>query len=522
MPLPPAYLLGHEPARPARRLARALHNRFAAVQTAGRERGTALVLTSISMLGILGMSAVAIDIAQWYQRSHQTQVAADAAALAAANCLANAGGTAPNDVCTSTTDTADATTVATKIAAANGIPIQASDITFGSNATVTVKASTTAPSRFAAIFGINSSTRSATSAASWSRTTSTATLTTTTPATTTTTPGTDTTTSGSSSTGNSCDSTQAAAGQCLLAFGMDRFCPDVGMTLENVGKETATGGIWSNSDLETVNADYNSTWGPVWYGNGSLCLWLGASVSNGPVFTSGPTAASPITTWPRDFRPLLACGPSDTYTCDGPYGTPSYCTKASPAFGLDLLGDVTSLASSALPQTVSDGQVYCAYGTGNPSDPSTWNGVMDMTTSSSASDSFIGGEVVLTSTGTATLSPQLDTSLGHVLVYANDAVAAANVATAGSASLSGNIFAPNGAITASSVGTGTFLGFVEGQQVVLDAQGSFVGEGPQISSITSSSWSGTTTTPSSTTTTPSSTTTTTTTTTTAGTDQLVQ
>jgi hypothetical protein len=233
------------------------------------------------------------------------------------------------------------------------------------------------------------------------------------------------------------------------------------------------------------------------------------------VFTSGPTATSAITTWPRDFRPLLACGSSATYTCTGPYGTPSYCTKAAPAFGLNLLGDVTTLASSALPQVVSNNQVYCAYGTGHPNDPSTWNGVMDMTTSSSTSDSFIGGEVVLTSTGTATLSPQLDTSLGHVLVYANDPVAAANVATAGSASLSGNIFAPNGAITASSVGTGTFLGFLEGQQVVLDAQGSFVGEGPQISSITSSSWS-------STSTTPSSTTTTTTTTSTTGSDQLVQ
>jgi len=456
------------------------------------ESGQSLIVVTLGMLLVMAMCALGIDVATWYQKHHQAQVALDAAALAAANCMANAATATPGNTCTSTTDTTDAALVAAQFAADNGVTIPAANVSFDtSNETVTVASSSPAPAYFASIFGIKNAQAYETAAATWNVQSADS--------------GSDDTSTDEqdASTLNSCDSTQAGDGECLFAFGMDQSCPDLGMTLENVGKVNVTGGIWSNSDLETVNADYNSSWGPVWYGNGNLCSWLGASISNGPVFSSGPTAESAFTSWPRDFRSLLACGPSATYTCTGPNGTPSYCTQAAPAFGLNLLGSVTSIPTGALPMIMSPNQVYCAYGTGTKSDPSTWNGVIVMTASNTTTnDSFLGGEVAVTATGSTTLSAALDTSLGHLLVYANDgllgspstAAVAANVATAGSASISGTIFAPNGAITASSVGSGTFKTFLEGYQDVIDAQGSFVGEGPQISMLTQSSSSTTTTT----------------------------
>ncbi len=42
-----------------------------------------------SMVVMLGMAALGIDVATWYTEHHQTQVVADSAALAAANCLAH-------------------------------------------------------------------------------------------------------------------------------------------------------------------------------------------------------------------------------------------------------------------------------------------------------------------------------------------------------------------------------------------------------------------------------------------------
>lgn len=416
-----------------------------------QESGQAMVLSVTALTAILGMGAVSIDLSTWYQHHHGAQVAADSAALAAANCLADGG---VGQTCTSTTDYTDATNVATAYAADNGATIPSSDVSFA-NGSVTVTTAETSPPLFARMFGIGATKQSTQAVASYQQQS------------------------------NICDSTQAAAGSCVFAYAQDSDCPDVGMTLENVGTASVTGAIWSNSDLETINADNHASFGPTYYGNGNLCSWIGATVTTGtgPSFASGPAATSAYSGWPRDFRTYLACGPSDTYQCTGPDGTPSYCTQAAPAFGLTALGIPTNVSTLvAKAETVTANQVYCAYGTsGNKSDPSTWDGVIDMTNASTnMTDSFIGGNVTLVSTSASnvTLGPELDTPLGHVLVYANDPVEAANVANAGSASINGDVFAPNGIITASSAGSGTFLSFLEGWQVVIDAQGQMVGQGP--------------------------------------------
>ena len=54
------------------------------------ERGQALILTSLCMVVVLVMSAVSIDVAQWYQKHHQAQVAADAAACSTENPISTA------------------------------------------------------------------------------------------------------------------------------------------------------------------------------------------------------------------------------------------------------------------------------------------------------------------------------------------------------------------------------------------------------------------------------------------------
>jgi hypothetical protein len=108
------------------------------------------------MLVVLLMAAFAIDLATMYQRHHQAQVAADAAALGAANCLIN--GKSANQ-CTSVTDTADAAAVATAIARANGMVLTSTtqvSINTASHS-VTVQAGETPPVDFAGLVGLNPS-----------------------------------------------------------------------------------------------------------------------------------------------------------------------------------------------------------------------------------------------------------------------------------------------------------------------------------------------------------------------------
>jgi hypothetical protein len=108
------------------------------------------------MLVVLLIAAIAIDLATLYQTHHRAQVAADAAALGAANCLINGKSSGQ---CTSVTDTADAAAVATTIALANGIGLTSTtqvSINTASHS-VTVTATDTPRVDFAGIVPINPS-----------------------------------------------------------------------------------------------------------------------------------------------------------------------------------------------------------------------------------------------------------------------------------------------------------------------------------------------------------------------------
>jgi len=118
------------------------------------EDGQSLIVVAAAMFLIIVMAALAIDVATWYQKHHQAQVAADAAALAAANCLANASGAGV--ICTSATDTSDAVNMATTYAANNSFtltdPSQVTVDTTAGNVTVTTASS--APVFFSSLLGL--------------------------------------------------------------------------------------------------------------------------------------------------------------------------------------------------------------------------------------------------------------------------------------------------------------------------------------------------------------------------------
>src|SRR5215468_2063966 len=77
------------------------------------ERGVTMILVVIAMMSMLGIVALAIDVITLYSARSEAQRAADAAALAAAKMLVDAGVTAdPGNAALQTT----AQTAATKIA----------------------------------------------------------------------------------------------------------------------------------------------------------------------------------------------------------------------------------------------------------------------------------------------------------------------------------------------------------------------------------------------------------------------
>lgn len=128
------------------------------LSSSDNEQGQALVLTVLAMTVLLIMCAASIDLSTWYQKHHQAQVSADAAALAAASCLAhsNTGQTNPTAVnCTSTTDTTDAKSVADSISGTN-LPNVNDQVTIDTTkGTVTVVANAQPSVDFAGIVSLH-------------------------------------------------------------------------------------------------------------------------------------------------------------------------------------------------------------------------------------------------------------------------------------------------------------------------------------------------------------------------------
>jgi hypothetical protein len=343
--------------------------------------------------------------------------------------------------------------VATNFAATNGVSIPLSDVNFNA-ATVTVTTPNPTPGFFSGVFGIHSAHPTAVAAARWDV-----------------------------GTNNSCPISAQNEGNCALLFARDSNCAHNSITLIKNGNATTNGGIWSNGSLYTDNKGV-AHWGHTVYGTG--CSWADHGNANNEHFASGPAQRPPINAWPRDYTTVIKCGGSAPYACTGPGGTPSFCTQVAADFtSLDL-----TLAANA-------NQVFCATGTGasvSPSDPSTWTGNIIVPANSGSfnfTDSFIGGYVSVALHSAGTLSAQLSTSLGNLLIYANGTDSASTLScpvtspcsavlqnSGGDAYVNGDVFVPNGTANVANSGNGVYTTFVQAQDVAVSASGGLTGDGP--------------------------------------------
>jgi Flp pilus assembly protein TadG len=409
--------------------------RWASPPLAG-ETGQSLVVVVLAMFVVIAMAAMAIDLSAWYQKHHEAQVSADAAALATANCEAQGK-------CNNTTGTQ---TAVNYVSTNSGVTIPSSDVTIA-NQTVTVRTPLPAPSFFAAAVSsaFGSSTQTATAKATWK------------------------------TYGSDCTVT---SGRCAFIFANDNSCSGIGASISTSG----TAGVLNG----TVISNSNITWGANGNPGGTAyatenVLCGGASGTSWANKTTYSVSAYWPNDWPINYANVYpACGPSLTYQCTGPYGTPSYCTDASN----------TGFGTGYTP--FSGNQFYCAYGpTGTPSQPSTWNGTIVVDSSLSGDHTtFIGGTISIPST--ITLSPYTGSNL---LAYAtgtgdpNPANCSSGTVDAfcltgdgNSGNISGDVFVPNGGAYFNLGGNDNYTGFIQGYDVTYSSHGTDSGDGPTTSS----------------------------------------
>lgn len=412
------------------------------------EEGQSLVIVVASMFVIIVIAAFAIDIATWYQKHHQAQVSADAAALAAANCLSRESSlNTSTNTCTSPTDTASASAVATTMAQRNSVPVQS--VSFGTNSSgnvnsVTITTATSSSSLFARIVGITSTNISARSVAAvnWKFT----------------------------------DCSASGPG-CLMFYAAANTCSSSSPAISiQVGQsDTFSGGILTNGNIDDSYGNGGTFTGPVTYGAGSACSTTTGTTNFKGTLSGGSTqqttnfGTSSSPNWLINYATQFpACGATGTYACTGPAAgsanTPSYCTYAS-------------TSANWSPATVASG-VYCAVGSGTPSNPATWNGSISLTSNNGSSTSpipitLIGGNVSLGS------NSWYQPSMNNLVAYATGTSSSAFSATGGNLNFTGDVFVPNGGASITG-GNVNFTGFVQAQTIVDDG-GNQTGAGPAYS-----------------------------------------
>lgn len=413
------------------------------------EGGQSLIIVVFAMTLLLAMAAFTIDVASWYQQHHQAQVAADAGALAAANCLANAGS---GNTCTSTTDTTDATTVATTIAKDNG-PAIAADVKFnGKNVSVTT--TNPAPSVFGNVADIRGGTATASADAAWVPPTSTS----------------------CSNPGSLCD----------FMFADDSSCstnPNAGINFSTSGTSTVSGIIQSNGNISGSTSG-NPSFGTATYGTGTCSDSL--TYSGHDPWTTPPTQAASDPGYPLDYtKDFPACNGTGELACAS-NGYPTFCTEAAANF--------TNLAPAN-----GDENIYCASGTGTTTNPSTWNGQIsiDPSGNSTVYDTFVAGTINFSPSGNHTFSSCGYAVTGYAsancpagvpspatpnypLFYATDTSSTALVVSvSGNETLNGDMFVPNGTASLSMSGSKTLVTFIEAKDISASISGNFEGDGPQ-------------------------------------------
>jgi len=457
------------------------------------QAGQSLVVVVLSMAVTIAVAAFAIDVASWYQQHHQAQVGADAAALAAANCLAN-GGTGQK--CTSDLDYADATNVAIQYAKNNGITITANQVTYSGNV-VTVSAKSTAPAFFARLFGIETATVSAGAGASFT----------------------------SSIPCAQADQLAVGTPGCAAIYAGNSTCTSG--TGINVGTSSAGG-----ASLKITGVVHSE--GEMVLPSGGSSNASGFSVAqqtpSGGCYTT--TSALPATgsqtatlvssfAWPVNYHDYLgwSCPTASSSNCssftdqatNSPIWAPSYCTVVSTG-NFDFTSTVPAAPNA----------VYCALGSGGftssstdsgvveyAQDPNTWTGSItfdtsvpaqqgagNCTTSTEQADTFIGGSINANSPkGALCLKPAsgLPSGAGNLLFYATQPDQTTSTGTVPAILIrqqitwSGDMFAPYGTIQlgglqgGGNLGTTGIGGLIEGLNVnLVNDSLTLTGDGPVV------------------------------------------
>jgi Putative Flp pilus-assembly TadE/G-like len=454
------------------------------------ESGQSLIIVALSMTLVVAVAAFAIDVGTWYAKHHQAQVVADSAALAAANCLANPGHSTTMNIhgtvtavpaCSSGTDTADATTVAEDYAAANGITVTSSDISFtpSTNPTeIEVNPHISGPTFFANLIGIHATTESASAGAGW--------------------------TAGSSS--SAC--TNPSSGQCAAIYAGNTACSGSGISLQ-LGSGagfgvTVEGGVHSEGQANLVNAGFN--WGA---GSTFTVTKSCYTSSNAPNFSGKQSTVVASEPWPINYgaAPYFSACTTNCTTVSGVPNVPPYCTQATTSASGYVFQTINPGQANASPEPPGANQVYCSIGTGNSKDPSTWNGTFQFlialpvgTQNGSQSsctsfqvDTFIGGNMQFPGTGNGPSGVCLKPDMFNCVMYSTGTIQMSN---AGSFYWLGDIFDPTGTVDFGSAGSGisaaTASGMVESLNFYdQNASLNLVGDGPMSSTSTSTTTTGT-------------------------------
>ena len=387
-------------------------------------------MTAILLVVFIGLAALAIDIGSFYQSQRQAQAAADAGALAGADALASGA------------SAASATGSATSQANTNYPSSTVPTVTVNGTS-VTVNVASTTPTYFGKIFGVSKENVGARAVAAG------------TPAST------------------SCTVKTGTSNTCDVVFAMDSNCANNHYGISaTAGSINLYGGVHSNGSINDSSG--GSTWGgPVTNGPAASGCTTVHDV-NQETINNGPTPGPVISSWPIDYsQKYPACSGA---ACTGPNGTPSYCDRSAPNY--------------PVPSTPTPG-IYCAYGTGNPADPSTYTGVVSFDRGGfDVVASYICGSMT-TSAGINSLKAY-NYPTNQMLIYAagqdlTSGKAVVNFANGGYP-ITGDVFAPRGTIDVTA-GIKSSTLFFEALDVRLGA-GGYTGDGPSSSTGTGTGSSG--------------------------------
>jgi hypothetical protein len=293
------------------------------------------------------------------------------------------------------------------------------------NNTVSVSAATSAPAFFSRLFGMSSTNPTANAQAGFKATT--------TAAATCSTPGAGCSAIYAGYTPNPFNSTTCSEPGAGLVIGTASG-GGAGVNL--------AGGIHTESELTSANGTVKWTSGSPDFTMAGSCYTSANTPTTWYQGSSGTVALAPTSvpseSWPVDYSQspyFSACTTTCTSVTNNAgganvSGVPPYCTNVSTStsgitFNNSIPGD------GPIP-----GTVYCAIGTGTPSNPATWNGTITISYNvyTCQNNTFIGGSIILTQAQVC-----FNPASNGCLMYATTGNITVNQTTS---TLNGTLFAP--------------------------------------------------------------------------------